>query len=99
MVESSEVAQKSAEEIKRKNWADEEDDDNDEGQDQEIGDAKADAKQAQEKQEQEEETKKEEEVKPTWKMADNKARERNQYGDFVVKKFEVRDPRENAKKI
>lgn len=31
-------------------------------------------------------------------MVSNDNRERNQFGDFVVKKFEVRDPRASAQK-
>jgi len=31
-------------------------------------------------------------------MVNNEDRERNQFGDFVVKKFEVRDPREAVAK-
>jgi len=90
MVESAE-----AKEINRKNWADEEEDDN-EAQDQEIGDAAADKKQQEEVAKAEAAKEAEaaaEEAKPSWKMVSNEGRERNQFGDFVVKKIEVKDPR------
>mmetsp|Transcript_41885 Transcript_41885/g.56938 ORF Transcript_41885/g.56938 Transcript_41885/m.56938 type:complete len:90 (+) Transcript_41885:92-361(+) len=88
MVESAEANK----ELNRKNWADEEEDDN-EAQDQEIGDSAADQKQQQEAQKEEAKEEAVEEVKPTWKMVSNDDRQRNQFGDFVVKKIEVKDPR------